>query len=281
MAPASAACQAASDPARPAPMTWMGCGACAADSKRARGAQRGRATHDASRFGAADAPPMSRRCVWALDELGLRLRARSRSAAVMAAISDPAYLAMNPNGLVPDAPRRRRWSSGRAMQSCATSRPTTATGTLSRASPRTAPSSINGPIGPRPASSPPGLASFWSSSGREPRAPNAGRDRQSREEAARCFAILDQRLKPSAVSGGETLTYADIVAGIALFRWTTMGTEPPQPPGVAAWHARLRERPAFRKAVEVDYAELVGLASEQTRRPALRERAFGSTSTLS
>ena len=35
-----------------------------------------------------------------------------------------------------------------------------------------------------------------------------------------------------------------------------MEIERPDLPAVAAWHDRLRERPAFRKAVEVPYEEL-------------------------
>ena len=58
--------------------------------------------------------------------------------------------------------------------------------------------------------------------------------------------------------GGDELTYADIVAGAALYRWTTMGSERPLPPRVAAWHERLNERAAFRKAINVPYDELGG-----------------------
>lgn len=78
---------------------------------------------------------------------------------------------------------------------------------------------------------------------------------KARDESAGCFAILDQRLSDVPYLGGETLTYADIAAGVALYRWVEMG-EAPLPPAVAAWHARLRERPAFRKGVEVDFREL-------------------------
>ena len=68
---------------------------------------------------------------------------------------------------------------------------------------------------------------FWSVFRTKPERRVAGEIAKFRDEAARCFAILDQRLTRLPYLGGETLTYADIVAGIALFRWTTMGERSP------------------------------------------------------
>lgn len=76
--------------------------------------------------------------------------------------------------------------------------------------------------------------------------------------AIRHFEILEARLGQVPFLAGEQLTYADIVAGVSLFRWTTMGIEAPHLPNVDAWHQRLRARPAFVKGVEVSYADLVG-----------------------
>jgi glutathione S-transferase len=74
----------------------------------------------------------------------------------------------------------------------------------------------------------------------------------------RCFEIMEKRLGDVPYLGGAHLTYADIVAGVAMYRWTTMDIQRPAQPGVEAWHARLLERPAFVKAVNVDYEELRG-----------------------
>lgn len=72
----------------------------------------------------------------------------------------------------------------------------------------------------------------------------------------RCLAIMDGRLGDAPWLGGERLTYADIVASVALYRWTTMDIPRRPFANVEAWHARLNERPAFRRAVNVDYEEL-------------------------
>ena len=74
----------------------------------------------------------------------------------------------------------------------------------------------------------------------------------------RCLGIMEKRLDVAPYLGGIEFTYADIVAGIAMYRWSTMAIERPDLPSVDAWHARLKERNAFRKVVAVPYDELVG-----------------------
>ncbi len=84
----------------------------------------------------------------------------------------------------------------------------------------------------------------------------------------RCMVVVEERLARTPYLGGREFSYADIVAGVAMYRWSTMQIEQPVLPHVAAWHARLNDRAAFRKAVNVPYGELVG---RLTRRP---ERAL-------
>ena len=67
---------------------------------------------------------------------------------------------------------------------------------------------------------------------------------------------MDARLAQVPYLGGEQLTYADSVAGVSLRRGTTMEVERQRFAHVEAWHGRLGERAAFRKAVNVDYEEL-------------------------
>jgi len=77
----------------------------------------------------------------------------------------------------------------------------------------------------------------------------------------RCLAIMDQRLNAMPYLGGAEFSYADIVAGVAMYRLSTMAIGRPDLPAVAAWHERLNGRGAFRKAVNVPYDELVGRPS--------------------
>lgn len=73
---------------------------------------------------------------------------------------------------------------------------------------------------------------------------------------ADALAIMDAQLEKTPYLAGETFSYADIVAGVSLYRWTTMEIDRPHMPAVAAWHARLAERPAFEKVVCVSYEDL-------------------------
>ncbi len=72
------------------------------------------------------------------------------------------------------------------------------------------------------------------------------------------FVLMNQRLTAAPFLGGDTFSYADIVAGVSMYRWMTMEIERPALPALGAWHARLLARPAFHKAVCISYAELAG-----------------------
>jgi glutathione S-transferase len=78
------------------------------------------------------------------------------------------------------------------------------------------------------------------------------------EETENCLAMLDERLADAPFLGGAGLTYADIAAGIAMFRWSTMPIARKDWPNLARWHAGLRQREPFRAAVEIDYSEFIG-----------------------
>lgn len=77
-------------------------------------------------------------------------------------------------------------------------------------------------------------------------------------EASRLYRMLDARLARVPFLGGERLTYADIVVGASMFRWTTMDIERPALANLDAWHRRLEARPAFVEGVCVSYEEMVG-----------------------
>lgn len=77
-------------------------------------------------------------------------------------------------------------------------------------------------------------------------------------QTERCFAVMDKQLGRTQFLAAGHLTYADIVAGVSMFRWTTMGVDVEPRPNVERWHAELRARAPYRDAVEVDYSELAG-----------------------
>lgn len=64
----------------------------------------------------------------------------------------------------------------------------------------------------------------------------------------RQMTILDAQLAATgAYVTGPTFTLADIVIGLAAYRWTMTPIERPSLPAVAAWMARLDEREPYRR----------------------------------
>jgi glutathione S-transferase len=62
----------------------------------------------------------------------------------------------------------------------------------------------------------------------------------------RAMAILDQRLaQTGAHVAGHDFTLADIVLGVSVHRWMATPMERANLPAVAAYYARLKERPEF------------------------------------
>lgn len=94
------------------------------------------------------------------------------------------------------------------------------------------------------------------------RTPEAQRDlaaiERSVEECARLVGLLDDALEGKAFLAGERLSLADIPLGASMYRYFEMPIERPCAPHVEAWHARLRERSAYREHVEVPFDDLKG-----------------------
>lgn len=63
------------------------------------------------------------------------------------------------------------------------------------------------------------------------------------------WAITDKALATRKFVAGDHLTIGDIPMGIAAHRWFTIPVERERHPNFEAWYARLTERPAFKKNV--------------------------------
>ncbi|MBK1696098.1 glutathione S-transferase family protein [Rhodovibrio salinarum] len=87
------------------------------------------------------------------------------------------------------------------------------------------------------------------------RTPEADRDLDlvARCEAAsdQAFSLLDQALEARAFISGDRLTMGDIPLGVCAYRWYQLPMRRCDLPNVAAWYARLTERPAFRQHVMI------------------------------
>ena len=194
--------------------------------------------------------------VWALEELELPYE-HIPLGGKFGGTDTPAYRGMNPNGLVPTL----RDGDLTLWESHAIVRYISAeygSGLLFPIDPRQRAVVDQWTDWTATTFQPAWIQAFWL----KVRTPVAQQDPTAIDRAiaasVRCFRIMESRLGEVPFLGGEQLTYADIVAGAAMYRWSTMSIDRPSLPSVDAWHARLNQRSAFRKAVNVSYEELVG-----------------------
>lgn len=169
----------------------------------------------------------------------------------------PEYLAMNPNGLVPtmrDGPLTL-WESHAIVRYVAARY---GVGSLWLADPVARAESDRWTDWTATSFQPSWIEVFW----KFYRTPDAQRNpdliASLMAQTERCFAVMDKQLGRTQFLAADHLTYADIVAGVSMFRWTTMGVDVEPRSNVERWHAELRARAPYRDAVEVDYSELAG-----------------------
>jgi glutathione S-transferase len=87
------------------------------------------------------------------------------------------------------------------------------------------------------------------------RTPPEKRDPKAIEEGRRksiaLLPILESVLRARRYVGGDSFTMGDIPVGCEVQRYMRVPIERPSFPAVEAWFERLRERPAFRKNVDI------------------------------
>ncbi len=183
--------------------------------------------------------------LWVADEIGIPYT-RVDIGGPFGGNREPAYLALNPNGLVPTIEDDGvvLWESNSIARYLAASR--------------------NSPLVPAD----PKLraeAERWmdwqltSLGGMTPifwgliRTPAEKRDpaaiEAARVQVAGAWAILDAHLKGRDFVAGPALTVGDIPVGCMAYRWFNLAIDRPDLPHLRAWYDRLTTRPAYRKHV--------------------------------
>ena len=194
------------------------------------------------------------RVLWMAQEIGLDYE-RIDAGGAFGIVNDPAYRALNPNGLVPtiDDNGFVLWESNTICRYLADQH-----GALTLY-PRQAHSRARveqwmdwGNTGLAPAITP----VFWQLI----RTPADKRDRAAIEASAArtesAMRVLDERLQDRPFLCGDALTLADITCGINTYRWLNMdlasvGHERAPVAAVRAWYERLTQRAAYRTAVMI------------------------------
>ncbi|MGH8741701.1 MAG: glutathione S-transferase family protein [Burkholderiales bacterium] len=92
---------------------------------------------------------------------------------------------------------------------------------------------------------------FWGLIRTPPEKRDASAIEEGRQKSAALLAVAERTLSGRPYLGGAAFTMADIPLGCEVQRWMRVPIERPPFPAVAAWFDRLRERPAFRKLVDI------------------------------
>jgi glutathione S-transferase len=92
---------------------------------------------------------------------------------------------------------------------------------------------------------------FWGLIRTPPEKRDAKAIEAGRQKSAALLAVPERTLAGRRYLGGASFTMADIPLGCELQRWMRVPIDRPSFPALEAWFERLRERPAFRKVVDI------------------------------
>jgi glutathione S-transferase len=194
--------------------------------------------------------------MWALDEIGLDY-SHIPAGGDFGGLDDPAFRALNPHGKVPviDDAGVIAWESGAILRHLGR---TWSDGALWPAAPAARAEADAWMDWSQTVLQPALIGFFWGWY----RTPEEKRDERRNAGLLKAtedaLAMLDARLADRPFLAGDTLTLADIPAGAQLYRYYEMAIDRRRLPNVAAWYARLRERPAYRTQVMRPFGELKG-----------------------
>jgi glutathione S-transferase len=190
--------------------------------------------------------------LWALDELGLDYE-REDAGGSFGKVREPWYLALNPNGLVPtlEVNGTGIWESNAIVRFL-----------FERYG--------KAPIHPDDAllrAKADGYTDWFSSTLWPPtrvllvqliRTPEQQRDPGTIEaalaQAAQAYTLLDAELTRHDHAVSNAFTWADIPLASAAQRWFNLPIKRPVLPGLEAWYARVKERPGFKRWLDLPLA---------------------------
>lgn len=183
--------------------------------------------------------------LWIADEIGIPY-SRVDIGGPFGGNREPAYLALNPNGLVPTIEDEGRilWESNSITRYLAASRhsPLLPTDPGPRAE---AERWMDWQLSSLGSMTP----IFWG----YVRTPAEKRDmaaiEAARQQVSGAWAILDAHLAGRSFVAGANFTVGDIPVGAMAYRWFNLPIERPDLPNLRAWYDRLTTRPPYQKHV--------------------------------
>jgi len=184
--------------------------------------------------------------MWAIGELGLPHQ-RVDVGGAFGGNKEPAYLALNPTGLVPtlDDDGFILWESNAIVRYLAARY---GAGTLEPADIKTrarANQWMDWQIALGAASTP----VFWGLIRTPPEQRDHAAIAKGKAEYIRLITMLDAALANSAYVAGDAFSMGDIPVGVLTYRYFKLVTDGPDLPHLRRWYATLEQRPAFREHV--------------------------------
>ncbi|MBL8836046.1 MAG: glutathione S-transferase family protein [Alphaproteobacteria bacterium] len=183
------------------------------------------------------------KALWAADEVGRRFE-RVDIGGPFGGNDQPAYLALNPNGRIPTIEDDGfvLWESNAIVRYLAARY---GAGTLwpdDVAVRATADAWMDWQqttaVGPM-------TTLFWGLVRTAPDKRDPAALEAARRQAAAAWTILDRTLERTPFVAGARFTMGDIPAGALVHRWFALDIERPDLPALAAWYARLKQRPGY------------------------------------
>ncbi len=186
-----------------------------------------------------------RKVLWLCDELGLAIAHEEWGSGTPRSTQDPAYLALNPNGLVPvlvdgdavlwESNTICRYLAARSGRDDLLPQEPLARARVEQWMDWQA-TDLNSAWRPV----------FMGRVRGSPQHQDPAAQQASIDSWNRLMGILDAQLaRTQAFAAGPAFTLADIVLGLATNRWRLVPMERPSLPHVDAWFARLAARPGF------------------------------------
>jgi glutathione S-transferase len=189
-----------------------------------------------------------KKALWCAEELGLQYQ-RIDAGLKFGVVDTPEYRRMNPNGLVPTIEDGDfvLWESHAIVRYLAARH---GAGGLWPSDPRQRADAdrwmdwaFTFQAAFRPV--------FWGLIRTPPEKRDAAAIEDGRLKSGKLLDVLDAALAGRRYVAGESLTMGDIPIGCHVQLWMRLPIDRPQHPHLAAWFARLLERPAYRKVVDI------------------------------
>ena len=188
------------------------------------------------------------KAMWAVGELGLE-NERFDIGGSFGKNREPAYLNMNPNGLVPTLQDDDfiLWESNAIIRYLARNHDG---GKLEGTNPKMTALANQWMDWQLSVLGPAITPAFWGLI----RTPEEKRDlaaiAAAQAKTTEAMKILDAQLGKTPYVAGDQFTMGDIPVGVMTYRFWQLVPERPELPGLQRWYASLQKRDAFRKAVE-------------------------------